>query len=121
MNQLVSVAIRAARSALVTIRYPSTGLAVTVSVGLPLVAKPGVFTRISVALMIRRAVYSSGRVTTRCRGRTRIGSPVYGSTRLAIVCSALSTSVQSTRALVAVTLIQGLVAWYVAYVVPFHL
>src|SRR5579863_3370552 len=114
--------IRAPSNWLLMIRYDWIGLGVTVFVGLPLVAKPGVTTSISVAVTTRRAVYSFERLTTRSLGWIMIGSPVHGSLIAASTCSAASTLVQSESALpLAITLIQGLADWYVAYVVPFQL
>src|SRR5262252_636943 len=99
MNQSVvgsdASAIRAPKSWLLMIRYPWIGFGVAVRVGLPLVAKPGVMTSISVAVTIRRAVYSLPRVTTRSLGWIMIGSLVHGSRMAASACSAASMLVQS--------------------------
>src|SRR5579872_7060156 len=104
--------IRAPSNWLLMIRYDWIGLGVTVFVGLPLVAKPGVTTSISVAVTMRRAVYSFERVTTRSLGWIMIGSLVQGSRIAASVCSATSTLVQSVSVLpLAITLIQGALDW----------
>src|SRR5438132_825657 len=104
--------IRAPISWLLMIRYDWIGLGVAVRVGLPLVAKPGVTTSISVAVTMRRAVYSFERLTSRSLGWLMIGSPVHGSRIAASTCSAASTLDQSVSVLpLAMTLTQGLADW----------
>src|SRR5438132_5556681 len=116
MNQSLAASeasdIRAPRSWLLMIRYDWIGLGVTVFVGLPLVAKPGVTTSISVAVTMRRAVYSLPRVTTRSLGWIMIGSSVQGFSIAPRICSAESTLVQSESALpLAMTLTHGALDW----------